>query len=78
MNKMKGQATLGGLIGFIIVYVIYVIGFSPVMITWINDMTGVDPLTAFTLALFVPAVLVAITIGIYIYVFGKPQIGVQQ
>ena len=71
----KGQASLGSVIGFIFVIIIYILGFAPVITSMIEAMTGVDKTTAFVLNLFVSAIFLALILGIFVHVFGmfKPN-----
>jgi hypothetical protein len=75
---MKGQASVGSIIIFIFVGIIFIIGIAPVMQSQIAATTGIDTFTAFILSLFVVAILVLFAIGVFVHVFGQPQLGVQK
>jgi len=73
---MKGFISLEILTGYVLVLIIYLVGFYPIIRDTIAQVTGVDELTSFALGLVPVAFLIAIMVGIISYGVGKRPEGV--
>lgn len=68
-SQSKGQAGVA-LAGFVIVMVVYVVGFWPAMQ---NAMASAafDPFTTYIMFMTPPAIFIAILVGLLYFVFGS-------
>lgn len=71
----KGLISLATMVGYVIVFVIYVVGFYPIIQTTIQNATNVDPLSASLMALVPGAFFVAMIVGFFNYALGRKPAG---
>lgn len=68
---MKGQISLSTMVGYVLVFVIYVVGFYPIIQLTIQNATGLDPLSSSLMSLVPAAFFVAMIIGFFNYAIGR-------
>ena len=68
---MKAQISMFTIVGFVMVFVIYVVGFYPVMQQTIASAPQYDPLSNQLMALVPASFFIAMIIGVLYYAFGR-------
>lgn len=73
---MKAQVDMSTLFGFLIVFLLFIYGLSPVIFTAVANITGnpnADAATKFVAPFFAFFFMVALIIGIFKYAFGRGE-----
>jgi len=67
----KKMISLSTMVGYVLVFVIYVVGFYPIMSQTIQNAMGLDPLSSSLMSLVPAAFFVAMIVGFFNYALGK-------